>query len=356
MIDMKEDSVFVRGIWVPMGHERINKVLQIKDPNNGSKYKKLLREPNHKKIVDFLTTGKGKWSSIKNNPYESINRGSLIEEAKVWFYFIASIMIPTKHLSTIREQEAIILYTLLKGYKFDVGKIIESSIRCFHKNVKRGLIPYLATITKLCILAGVQGIWPEEENCPKVSPLALTRLTKGSKNKKRKEMEMVEVVEEPEEEGHEQLGMEQISDEGQLPVEDEMQSRRSSFIHSPPDVRENFSEPTECSRSNQGNAEIMEILVSMKKEMEERERIWDQQQKIREEFLEADFRRREQQWEQMPKQRDEKWKEEIEMREKESMHRLDTKIKTFYNEHLKRDEEVLSFLEKREEKMEANML
>ena len=52
MIDMKEDSIFVRGIWVPMGHERINEVLQIKDPKNGSKYKKLIREPNHEKIVD----------------------------------------------------------------------------------------------------------------------------------------------------------------------------------------------------------------------------------------------------------------------------------------------------------------
>ena len=60
MIDMKEDSVFFRGIWVPMGHERINEVLQIKDPKNGSKYKKLIREPNHEKIVDFLTIGKGK--------------------------------------------------------------------------------------------------------------------------------------------------------------------------------------------------------------------------------------------------------------------------------------------------------
>ena len=60
MIDMKEDAVYVRGVWVPMGHERINKVLQIKDPKNGSKYKKLIREPNHEKIVDFLTGGKGK--------------------------------------------------------------------------------------------------------------------------------------------------------------------------------------------------------------------------------------------------------------------------------------------------------
>ena len=60
MIAMKDDSVYIRGIWVPMGHERINEVLQIKDPKNGSKYKKLLREPNHQKIVDFLMAGKGK--------------------------------------------------------------------------------------------------------------------------------------------------------------------------------------------------------------------------------------------------------------------------------------------------------
>ena len=68
-----------------------------------------------------------------------------------------------------------------------------------------------------------------------------------------KEMEIVEVVEEPEEEEHDQLGMEQIPREGQLPAEDEMQSKRSSLIHSPLDVRQTFSELAECSKSNQGN-------------------------------------------------------------------------------------------------------
>ena len=128
---MKEDSIYVRGVWVPMGHERINEVLQIKDPKNGSKFKRLLGEPNHDKIVNFLTGGKGKWNSTRKNPHESIHSGSLAEEAKVWFYFIASVIIPTKHLSTIRENEATLLYALLKGYKFDVGKIIETSIRTF---------------------------------------------------------------------------------------------------------------------------------------------------------------------------------------------------------------------------------
>ena len=233
-----------------MGHERINEVLQIKDPKNGPKYKRLIREPTHEKIVDFLIYGKGKWNSTKKNLHESIPKGSLTEEAKVWFYFIDSVIIPTKHLCTIRKNEAIILYALLKGYKFDVGKIIETSIRTFHEIVKRGPIPYLATITRLCILAGVKGIWAEEETCPKVSPLTLTGVIKVPKSRKRKEMEIIEVVEEHQEEEDEPVGMEKIPKEAQLPVEDEIQSRICLVFQSPPHVRENFSEPAKCSKGN----------------------------------------------------------------------------------------------------------
>ena len=55
-------------------------------------------------------------------------------------------------------------------------------------------------------------------------------------------------------------------------MEEEIQSRISPVFQSPPHVREKFSEPVECSKGNSGNKEIMEMLVSMKKEMEERER------------------------------------------------------------------------------------
>ena len=36
--------------------------------------------------------------------------------------------------------------------------------------------------------------------------------------------------------------------------------------------------------------------------------------------------------------------------------RLDSKVNTFYNEQLKMDEDVLTFFEKREERMEASIL
>ena len=171
-----------------------------------------------------------------------------------------------------------------------------------------------------------------------------------------KKIEIVEVAKKPQEEGDKPVEMEQIPEEAQLPVEEEVHSRISPVFQSLPHVRENFSEPAECFKGNTGNKEIMEMLVSMKKEMEEREKKWEQQQRIREEFLEAKFKRKEQIWEQLFYQREEEWKEKMERREKALMQRLDSKINTFYNEQLKRDEDVLTFLEKREEKLEGSML
>ena len=160
---------------------------------DGSKFKKQLKEPEHQKIVDLLTAGKGKWKGTKKTPFKSITRGDLTEEAKVWFYFISSILMPSKHLSTVRREEAILLYALLKGYKINMGKIIEKSILGYYDRKCKGMIPHLATITKLCIQGGVEEEWEAEETYPRTSPLTLTGITKGPKNRgKGKEKEIEE--------------------------------------------------------------------------------------------------------------------------------------------------------------------
>ena len=76
---------------------------------DGSKFKKQLKEPKHQKIVDLLTARKGKWKGTKKTPFTSIAKGDLTEEAKVWFYFISSVLMPSKHLSTVRREETILL-------------------------------------------------------------------------------------------------------------------------------------------------------------------------------------------------------------------------------------------------------
>ena len=154
----------------------------------------------------MLTDGKGKWKSTRKTPYESIARGPLIEEAKVWFYFVSLVLLPSKHLSIVRKEEVILLYALLKGYKINVGKIIENSILSYYRSKYRGLIPHLETITKLCILGGEKGTWEEEETCSRASPLTLTGITKGPK-KKGKEKEVETEEEEGEERGNEQINL-----------------------------------------------------------------------------------------------------------------------------------------------------
>ena len=66
---------------------------------------------------------------------------------------------------------------------------------------------------------------------------------------------------------------------------------------SPPIRNRDFREPRESSRSAQENNQIMEMLISMQKSMEGREKKWSLQQKFREEVYEAELKRRDQQWE-----------------------------------------------------------
>ena len=89
----------------------------------------------------------------------------------------------------------------------------------------------------------------------------------------------------------------------------------SPLSHSGPDLRENSTKPAESSRRNVGKDEILEMLIAMKKEKEEREDKWEKHQRIREEFLEAEFRRKEQLLEQTLRQREEEWKEKMKKRE-----------------------------------------
>ena len=102
LVGRKDNTVYVRGVWVPYGAQAINQVYGMAGLKHGSKFKKLLENPDLKKIAEKLTDGKAQLRQEKGEP-KTLNRGSLTEEAKVWFYFIASVLVPTKHLSTVRE-------------------------------------------------------------------------------------------------------------------------------------------------------------------------------------------------------------------------------------------------------------
>ena len=341
---------------MPFCDRRINEVFKLRDFKHGSKYKMLLENPNYENIVSRLTGGEGKWEVTKKNPHHAIKRGALKEEAKVWFYFICSVIVPIKHLCSIREQEAILLYAFLKGYKMNIGILIEESNRGYHHSNKRGLIPHPATITRLCFWAGVKGNWEEEERCPRISPLTLTIVTRGPKGKKQKEVMVVDAETEQETNAeNDRREMEEVPD-SVLPEVEEEPLRVSSTYPLFPEVREQVPAQAEGSRSREENTEIMEMLRAMKREMEERELKWERQQQIKEEFIEATTRRKEQIWEENWRIREEEHKEELKKQEEKIMEKMKTSRQAFYNNQFRRDADLLNILKQKETEMENNMM
>ena len=125
-----------------------------------------------------------------------------------------------------------------KGYKIDVGKMIENFILSYFEGKRRGMIPHPATINNLCILGGVKKEWGIEETYPRASPLNLTCITKGPKNRE-KETEVRKRNE----------GCTEIKQwESYAPMQPEVQRNQDPIWNTLPEQRKNHNEQVECSR------------------------------------------------------------------------------------------------------------
>ena len=61
---------------------------------------------------------------------------------------------PSKHVSIVRQDRAILLYELVKGYGINVWRIVKESILDYAKGNFAGNIPHPSLITLLCIKGG----------------------------------------------------------------------------------------------------------------------------------------------------------------------------------------------------------
>ena len=276
--------------------------------------------------------------------------------------FLRLFLVPTRHLCTVREQEAIMLYAILKGYKINVGTIIENSIMRYHEGNKRGLIPHPATITVLCLKAGVKGVWEEEEEVPFTSPLLLTGVSKGPRNQKKKGV-LIETREEAPAARQEEESPETPLETNTFTFADNEGQNEGSpmdfsipLASSPPMKNRIFKEQGESSRGAQENNSIMEMLISMQRKMEEREKRWSIQQKFREDTYEVELKRRDQQWEEVLQRREQKieselkireqnWEDEMSRREEQLKKIMEHKEEEFRKEMEKRDMDLLKKLQ-----------
>ena len=111
----------------------------------------------------------------------------------------------------------------------------------------------------------------------------------------------------------------------------------------------------------------MEMLSSIQKRMEEREKEWNLQQKFREEVYESELKRKDQQWEEEMNRREEqmkeilehqeeKFKKEMEKRDHDLLKKLQLSHESFYNNQYDHDSQLLTIIKKRDSDQEAKTM
>ena len=111
----------------------------------------------------------------------------------------------------------------------------------------------------------------------------------------------------------------------------------------------------------------MEMLSSIQKRMEERERGWNLQQKFREEVYESELKRKDQQWKEEMNRREEqmkgilehqeeRFKKEMEERDHDLLKKLQLSHESFYNNQYDRDSQLQTIIKKRDSDQEAKTM
>ena len=154
-------------------------MFKLKEGEDCSKFEKLKKNPQFKEIAKELTSGQGEWQSTRTISHAYINRGDLIEIGKVWSYFINYVLKPALHVSTVRQNYAILLYALVNGYEINLGMIVEELVLEYAKGNFAGNIPHPSLITLVCIKGGVKFNEEEDERCHKTLPLTLIGVLKA---------------------------------------------------------------------------------------------------------------------------------------------------------------------------------
>ena len=120
--DRKNLNCYFRRRWVPFGERAISQLFGLRQGGDYFDFEKLLKNLNFEEIARELTKGQREWMKTKTIYNAFLNQGELTEVNKVWFYQLNSVFKPSKHVSTVRQDRALLLYVLAKGFELNVGK------------------------------------------------------------------------------------------------------------------------------------------------------------------------------------------------------------------------------------------
>ena len=75
--------------------------------------------------------------------------------ARAWTYFVAARLLLVGHFNHVTRERALLVYTIIKGLKFDIGQFICDNILHITKGSTTAGLAYPTIITTLCLNAGI---------------------------------------------------------------------------------------------------------------------------------------------------------------------------------------------------------
>lgn len=114
----------VRGVFVPFSASTINSYYGLMNVTK-VEYKTYLEYIDYQKVIESLTLGGGEWD-ITNMRHKSFDAKELINNSRIWKYFLFSKLMPNMHYSTIGKEKALLFFTIQTFKSIDVGGNYES--------------------------------------------------------------------------------------------------------------------------------------------------------------------------------------------------------------------------------------
>ncbi|KAJ9558521.1 hypothetical protein OSB04_013135 [Centaurea solstitialis] len=148
------EQIPVRGTLVDYSPAAINTLLHTTPCSHSMlhNFSIHLRQEDFDDILTTLTIPGSGWYFKGGS--RSLKIKSLNVEANVWSQFVRCTLFPNSYISTLGMDRVLVLYCILKGYKFDVGRLISSNIK-LSCNKTTGRLCYPTIIHNLLVASNV---------------------------------------------------------------------------------------------------------------------------------------------------------------------------------------------------------
>ncbi|PON70375.1 hypothetical protein PanWU01x14_080440 [Parasponia andersonii] len=149
MTNPDDDTVYIRGVQVPLSVEAINTIFSLGDPiDEHSEFVEDITKPELVIVLETVAIVGAEWNVSSQGAYTCL-RSSLNPPAKVWYHFLKSRLLPTTHGKTVSKEHVSLLYSMLTGKSINVGRMIHREI-CACAARKSGALFFPSLITSMC--------------------------------------------------------------------------------------------------------------------------------------------------------------------------------------------------------------